>query len=215
MVDRADFTDIISINSLQVSANIGPDWWGRDRHQPIIISVHLYLKHLQLEKAGDSDDVGDSVHYGHLDKSINKLVNEAGAKFDGLRGLARAVVKAAFALAGDAVEQVKVVVEAPKLCLMADAFGVEIIEARPKRSESRVFVKGLTLAAIIGINPPERESKQRVIFDISFFEYAIQTSGKDNYNGFISRLCRACHHLLSKKYLSLTHLHRRSRIPSS
>lgn len=170
-MSEADFSDIVSINSFQVSANIGADWWGRDRHQPISISVYLHLKHAYLQKAGESDDVRDSVHYGHLCKSLERLVRPSESKFSGLHGLAAEVTNAAFDLGGDAVEKVRVVVEAPKLALMADGVALESTMARGNTlPETSVSVRGLNLAAIIGVNAPERLSKQRVILDLSFFE---------------------------------------------
>lgn len=189
---KSGFTDIVSINSFQVSANIGCDWWGRVRHQPISISVYLHLKWTYLQKAGESDDVRDSVHYGHLCKSLEKLVRPTEAKFDGLHGLAAEVTNAAFDLAGDAVEKVRVVVEAPKLCLMADGVTLESTSSRSMEAhppEICVSVKGLNLAAIIGVNPPERVSKQRIIVDISFFELK---PAEFDYLSLITTLSKVC-----------------------
>lgn len=189
-MSAADFADIVAINSFNVSANIGADWWGRDRHQPICVSVYLHLKHLYLEKAGESDDVRDSVHYGHLCKTLDKLVDPPEANFKGLDGLAAAVTKAAFQLAGDAIEQVRVVLVAPKLCLMADGLGLEILSSRAGPIESKVFVKALTLAAIIGVNPPERETKQKVLFDISFMRENKPSVAEVDYISLISQLSK-------------------------
>ncbi|KZP13968.1 hypothetical protein FIBSPDRAFT_921461 [Athelia psychrophila] len=174
-------TDTVFVNRLQVNVNIGPDCWSKARPQPAEISVFLHLYPAFLDLAGDTDDVLDSVHYGHLAKAISTLVDARTVPWAGAEGLADAVTEEAFALAGDACAEVRVVVELPKMILLAAGFSVDVTttaaaaapdggETRSRSKKVEVKVKDLVLATIIGVNPPEREAKQRVITNLVFYE---------------------------------------------
>ncbi|KAH7922277.1 tetrahydrobiopterin biosynthesis enzymes-like protein [Leucogyrophana mollusca] len=169
-------TDIVFVDTLQLSANIGADCWGRSRPQIVFISVFLHLHNSFLTQAGESDDVGDSVHYGHLTKSITEVVNSTPDGFPSVRHLINAVILAAYSLTGaHNVAAVRVVANVPKLILLADGFSVDITLPQDfvGTLPATVVVKDLVLAVIIGVNPPEREAKQRVITTITFFECGI------------------------------------------
>jgi len=136
---------------------------------------------LYLEKACDSDDVHDSVHYG---ESISKLIDHADAKLDGLHKLAREVTDlAAFAISWSAVvEEVKVIIEALKMCLMADVLGDkdEAETLRVVDSRERFNVESNLL---------ERKSKQRVIFDNTSLRILLANTTLTTC--LYPRLCRA------------------------
>lgn len=162
--------DIVIIDSLSLSATIGKDWWGRVRPQPLFVTLHLHLQPGYLDKAAAADDVGESIHYGHLTKSIMGLVDGRDAQvFDGPRNLARAVAKAAFALTGAiAAQRAVVAIKSEKLIPLAGEFTMEISTSYTEEviegtEDIRVTIKDLALSIIIGVNPPEREAKQRVI----------------------------------------------------
>ena len=162
--------DTVIIDSLSLSATIGKDWWGRVRPQPLSITLHLHLQPGYLDKAAAADDVGESIHYGHLAKSILGLVDGPDAQvFDGPRNLARAVVKAAFSLTGAvAAQRAVVAIKSDKLIPLAEEFTMEISTSYAEEviegtENVRVTIKDLALSTIIGVNSPEREAKQRVI----------------------------------------------------
>lgn len=174
--------DIVFVDSLQVNTNLGPDCWSKTRPQPTLISVYLYLRESFLDKAGETDDVADSVHYGHLAKAITALVDaqsRGDVQFgEGVDGLADAVTEEAFKLAGEAAAEVRVVVSFPKMILLAGGCSIEVCtlavppgigKGRGTRTK-KVTVHDLVLATIIGVNPPEREAKQRVITNLVFYE---------------------------------------------
>ncbi|KAH9915311.1 Dihydroneopterin aldolase-domain-containing protein [Fomitopsis serialis] len=169
--------DVLFIDSLSIAPTIGRDWWGRVRPQPLFITVQLYLQPGYLDKAGASDDVRDSVHYGQLCKSVLNLAYGPDAQvFDGPRDLARAVVKTAFALTGAViVQRAAVAIKSEKLIPLAGEFLLEISTSYRQEviggTESvRVTIKNLVLSTIIGVNPPEREAKQRVVVTIIVHE---------------------------------------------
>ncbi len=99
-------TDLVFVDTLRVEATLGEDCWGRARAQPVAISVYLNLHPSFLQTAGQTDDVLDSVHYGHLAKEVAQLVRakseSAQPAFDGPDALIAAVSDAAFSLAGEA-----------------------------------------------------------------------------------------------------------------
>ncbi|KAF9473950.1 FolB-domain-containing protein [Pholiota conissans] len=170
-------TDVVFVDTLRVEANLGEDCWGRSRAQPVEITVYLHLKQSFLQKAGESDHVADSVHYGHLSKEISHLVrskNEsANPAFDGTDGLIRAVTEKAFALAGSAAEEVRVVLNVPKMVLLSSGFSVDVTTIQEPSFvvvEKKVHVSDIIIPVIIGINPHERENKQRVVVNITFYE---------------------------------------------
>lgn len=165
--------DIVFIDSLTLPATIGKDWWGRIRPQPLSVTLHLHLQPRYLDKAAAADDVSESIHYGHLSKSILGLVDGPDAQvFDGPRNLARAVVKVAFALTGAvAVQRAVVAIKSEKLIPLAEEFTMVISTSYTEEviqgtENLRVTIKNLALSTIIGVNPPEREAKQRVIVTV-------------------------------------------------
>ncbi|KAF5371862.1 hypothetical protein D9615_009565 [Tricholomella constricta] len=164
-------TDVVFVDTLHLSSDVGPDCWGRTRAQQVEISVYLHLQSSFLTAAGRSDDVLDSVHYGHLSKAITSKV--VGSSFNGAEKLVAAVAEEAFALAGEAAKEVRVVVNMPKQILLAEALCVDITIPRGQAATPvirKISVVDLILPVIIGVNPPERQAKQRVITNIVFHE---------------------------------------------
>jgi FolB domain-containing protein len=186
-------TDIVFIEGLQLSANVGPDCWGRKRSQPVDISVWLHLESSYLTTAGRSDNVADSVHYGHLSKAITGLVeNKDGASFGDVDTLIKEVAAQAFLLAGSAASEVRVVVDLRKQILLAKGFCVEVIACSDPTSPfllRHVTIADLVLPVIIGVNPPEREAKQPVITNILVVEKQGDHQAID-YPELISRISK-------------------------
>jgi FolB domain-containing protein len=185
-------TDIVFINAIELSANVGPDRWGRARPQPVLVSVYLHLRSSYLVRAGESDHVEDSVHYGHLSKAISNIV-EADNTFSSVGGLVDVATKVAFELAGEAAVAVKVVVDFRQMLLVADELSVEVTTPAATSSRdapARVTVKDMLLTTIIGVNPPERKAKQRVIINIVFFEIPRNHSPID-YQKIVTQISKA------------------------
>jgi FolB domain-containing protein len=126
-------TDVVLVDVLQLSANVGADCWGRSRNQPVTISVYLHLKPSFLDISGQSDNVADSIHYGHLTKDISTL---SESSYDSVRTLINDATTKAFDLMGEHAEAVRVIVGLPKLILLAEGFEVELDRNRViQRSE--------------------------------------------------------------------------------
>ncbi|KIK93312.1 hypothetical protein PAXRUDRAFT_829093 [Paxillus rubicundulus Ve08.2h10] len=167
--------DVVFVDTLQLSATIGKDCWGRVRDQAVLLSIYLHLTPAFLDAPARTDNVGDSVHYGHLTKAVSSRVAKRKGSYPDVHALVDDATEVAFELAGAPADAIRVVVQLPKQILLADGFDVEV--TTPKGGAARdgrtvVRVKGLVLPVLIGVNPPERLAKQRVLTNITFFERA-------------------------------------------
>lgn len=203
-------TDVVFIDSLLLSTNIGPDWWGRARPQPLTLSVYLYLTPSHLTAAGTSDSVTDTIHYGHLSKALASLavpapdqIFSANGAWHGLSGLSAAATAVALHMGGEAVREVRVVLRSEKMLPLASALVLEEVRPRELSREMKrtvkVEVQELVLPCIIGVNPPEREAKQRVITNITVHEAQLALAEVD-YPGMISMVAK---HVETSSYLTL------------
>ncbi|KAG8215356.1 tetrahydrobiopterin biosynthesis enzymes-like protein [Butyriboletus roseoflavus] len=183
-------TDIITLSALHLAATVGPDHWHRTRPQPIHLTLHLHLTPSYLTTAGHSDNVTDSLHYGHLTKAVETRVHERTGGYPSPRALINDVTDAAFAFVRDAPDEVihavRVVLQLPKQILLAEGFEVELTTrasdwAPPSGGSGStagaiVRVTDLVLPVLVGVNPPERLAKQRVITHLTFSEASSRTS---------------------------------------
>ena len=215
-------TDIVSLSALHLATTIGPDHWNRTRPQPISLSLHLHLVPSYLNRPGQSDNVTDSLHYGHLSKAIEQRVGAKGERnYASARALINDVTAAAFQFAADAVSKdgdgngagevahaVRVVLELPKQIPLAGGFEVELttrmLDWRSRAPGAIVRVTDLILSVFIGVNPPERLSKQRVVTYLTFFEAECASTSKSvevqeiDYPSIVKQIATASHILLLK-----------------
>ncbi|KAI6002297.1 tetrahydrobiopterin biosynthesis enzymes-like protein [Pisolithus orientalis] len=183
-------TDAVFLDSIQFTAAIGSDCWRRPKPQPVLASVYLYLHSSFLDACGTSDDVKDSVHYGHLAKAVSAIVGErerTDTPYTGVHALIQDITRVAFELAEQNAIAVRVVVDLPKQILLASGFSVDVTTPRAKAGEggcgdrnfpasATICVRDLVLPVLIGVNPPERLARQRVITNITFYERPCTTS---------------------------------------
>jgi FolB domain-containing protein len=185
-------TDVVFVNALQLTADVGLDCWNRQRAQPVYISVYVNLHTSYLSTAGRSDNVQDSINYGTLSKAITTLVEKkSGSSFDDIDGLINAVTREAYALAEKAATEVRVEIELPKLILLAGSFHVEV--ATPPDIDvslvpRKVVIEDLIFPVIIGVNPPERNAKQRVVISMIVLERPPGAQLPLDYPAIVSRL---------------------------
>ncbi len=115
--------DRIFIRDLALRCIIGIYPEERREKQDIVINVEM---HCDLRKAGQSDDLNDTVDYKSVKKAILKLVE--GSRFQLIESLAEKI--AAIALADDKVQQVVVTIDKPGALRFAKASAVEITRKR-------------------------------------------------------------------------------------
>ncbi|RXW16803.1 hypothetical protein EST38_g9058 [Candolleomyces aberdarensis] len=118
-----------------------------------------------------------------------------GNGFEGIDGLVKEVAEEAFELGGENVEAVRVIVEAHKLVLLAENFKVDVTIPSGRGEDTRPAVKAvtveeLTIPVIIGVNPPEREAKQRVVTDSVFYEKAGAGISHVEYQRAVDKLAK-------------------------
>ena len=121
MSDRT--TDRILIEGLRVSCVIGVGEPERRAKQEVVLDIAL---HADLEVAGRSDDIADTVDYSAVAKSVVEHV--AGSSFRLVEALAESV--AGVCLADARVTRVDVRICKPGALRLADSAGVEITRHR-------------------------------------------------------------------------------------
>ncbi|PWW76807.1 Dihydropteroate synthase [Tuber magnatum] len=203
-----DGNDLIFVRSLNLKATTGVDSWGRERPQPILLTI--WLKN-SIALAGSTDHLPYSINYGTVTKAITARVEND--TFNSLEHLAGDVARTAL---GPDINAgwVRVVVEKPRALLRADAAGIAITRRKNGDGEvlaegsDRVFVKNLRLVTIIGVNPWEREEKQAVVINLTMHKEnnpgrpaeAIEGGNFDPHYDFHSVAKRVTEHVEASDY---------------
>jgi FolB domain-containing protein len=111
--------DQIFITDLSARGIIGINDWEREKAQEILINIVLFA---DLRKAGQSDDLNDSVNYRSVAKKVQAHAETAAR----LTVEALAADLARLCLAEPGVERVRVKVEKPGAVRFSKSVGVEI-----------------------------------------------------------------------------------------
>ena len=115
--------DKVLINDLLVRGIIGINDWERENKQDILINIVIFT---DLHKAGESDDIADSVNYRTITKKVI-IHTEQASRFT-VEALANDIAK--ICLGEPEVEKVNVRVEKPGAVRFAKSVGVEIERTR-------------------------------------------------------------------------------------
>ena len=111
--------DKIFINKLLVRAIIGINADERENPQDILISIQLFLN---LQRAGKSDDIADSINYRTVVKHVMALV-ESAARFT-VEALAEDIARLCLNYPG--VTRIVVRIEKPAAARFTEGVGIEI-----------------------------------------------------------------------------------------
>jgi FolB domain-containing protein len=111
--------DLIVIKDLLLRGVIGVNDWEREVEQDILVNVTLTA---DLSRAGQTDDLGDTVNYRTVAKKI--IAHVEGTQRFTLEALAADI--AAICLAEPGVRRARVRVEKPGALRFARSVGVEI-----------------------------------------------------------------------------------------
>jgi dihydroneopterin aldolase len=180
--------DIISIEGLPVHATIGLDNFGRSLPQPHILAIHFHLYPTSLLLAAATDDSRFSIRYWDLENQVLERVND-GAPWTSCRALARAVTGVAFMHAGDAVKELRIVLEAQNGHPRATG-GMRWELTTPHGAQTQEVVAsahGLELGVLLGGVDQEQRVKQRIVMDIWFLE-KVQHSSEVDYATIVNRV---------------------------
>ena len=116
-------SDRIHISGLRVEYIIGINDWERETKQQVIIDITL---HADLTRAGESDDIADTVNYRDISKAIQEHVE--ASSYGLIEAMARNIAK--ICLEPKAVVRADVSVQKPGALRGADSVGVKISRKR-------------------------------------------------------------------------------------
>jgi FolB domain-containing protein len=115
--------DKIVIRDLLLRGIIGINDWEREKKQDILVNLTVWT---DIRKAGDSDDVGDTLNYRTLTKAVIGMVESSS--FYLVEALATAIAR--LAIVEHHADEVQVRVEKPGALRFAKSVGVEIVRRR-------------------------------------------------------------------------------------
>lgn len=166
-------SDAVLINRLHANTVVGSDCWGKKRPQPLVVSVRLSTS---LQRPAETDDIQQTLNYGTLYKSI---ISELGSPLhekditctlaDIADGIIVRCITPLITQCKTSEPTSTICIEAPKTLLSGALWGYEIQTQGLNQYHYKYFVKNLRISVIIGVNPPERLSKQVVELDIEFY----------------------------------------------
>ena len=115
--------DQIQITGLRIECIIGINDWEREVKQEVIIDITL---HADLSRAGESDDISDTINYRDISKAVQGHVE--ASTYGLIEAMARNI--ATICLAPEGVVRVDVSVQKPGALRGADSVGVKISRER-------------------------------------------------------------------------------------
>ncbi|KAL0256211.1 hypothetical protein SLS55_008603 [Diplodia seriata] len=171
--------DTISLSSLHLVALAGRDVWGRTgRAQPLTLSLCVAARaRFASAAAGDALD-GSTVHYGQLSKAVLAALGPAttttgGEWLSGLEVASRVSQAVAATAAPGAVEALRLDVGFPKASTLGTGAGVEwtLFYGEGEGGEvvgfaRQLYVRGMSIPTLIGVNSNERMKKQMCLVSV-------------------------------------------------
>lgn len=156
--------ETIILRNLSTQARIGVDWWGRDKPQPLMISIFVTVNEASRASVTDTvDDLG--VNYSKLGKDVMEFVEDITKEWKSTVTLARDLVGVISGSTNAKLGEVKIIIDAPKQLLCTD--GLEVEMTKSKRGDRYLIsIKNIQANLILGVNEHERLQKQRVSFTI-------------------------------------------------
>lgn len=144
--------DSVNIKNLQVSANVGRDFWKR----PILLPLQLSLSiKTSFAKASETDDLRYSLNYATISRNVMRFCKEReNQNFGSLEKFAHAVVK-------ELPNNTTLTVSSSKSQIRCRNIEVEVCPPH-----TTIRINGLRLLTVIGVFTFERLEKQIVELDI-------------------------------------------------
>lgn len=156
--------DTVILRDLKFDLVVGRDAWRRPgKPQPVLITLNLQPAS-SFEAAALQDDVSMTLDYGKIYKKVSaQLKDQLYGNVQGLMlDLARCV---------DDYRLLGIDIVMPKAILEASTglhYHSRVDKSSPEETEASwsVAIKGITASCIIGVNPHERQYKQRLFIDL-------------------------------------------------
>ncbi|WFC97214.1 trifunctional dihydropteroate synthetase [Malassezia brasiliensis] len=154
--------DTIAVRGLEVRMCAGRDAWGRAQPQPVHIDAVLRT---DVARAGTSDHLPYSLNYGEVYRALEEHCRTHA--YDDVGRLAEALAAVCQACRAPYAE---VTVRLPRALLRAAYVGVSVAradaalvaDAAALPAHDRLVIEALEVFAILGVNPWERETRQRL-----------------------------------------------------
>lgn len=169
--------DKITLRRMPFELPIGKDAWGREKAQPVLISVEVQY---DVSQAAVADDVSKTLDYGKAYKSLKKKLETFPASIGEL------ILDVVGSLEPAEISLLEIIL--PKGNLRADGglhFFLEAVDPGSldlKHYKQSLNVRGIRCACIIGVNPHEREEEQIVVVNLDFKGDMALANGIDLHN---------------------------------
>lgn len=158
--------DVIRVDNLTLMVPFadGARWPAKSTGPTVQpVQVSLTIPH-DLRPTAETDDLVHSIDYSAIPPL---LVNNCSAPVESLELLAERIFGLVFD-ANSEIQDLGVRITRPKALLHAESVGIYFVRNRDAGLRSdKLFIKNLECAVIVGINPCEREEKQRIRLNIS------------------------------------------------
>jgi dihydroneopterin aldolase len=163
--EMQNYTDKVVLRQIPLNITVGLDAWGREKPQPVLLSLEIPV---DLRKAAKADDVSETLDYGKLFK---KLSNTLAVSSDSAAEMALRI-RCALQPPNNFFTA-KIVL--PKGNLRAGGglqFTFDFFQEKNSKEQKyltqTLSIKGISCACTVGVNPHEREEKQIVIVNLEF-----------------------------------------------
>lgn len=158
--EAARETDRVILRQIPFNLRIGNDAWGRDKPQPVLLSLEIPY---DFQNAARDDNVSQTLDYGKLYKTLTEQLTGPYASAAEMVLLIRRI------LGPGASFQSTIVL--PKANLRAEGGMHFQLKLESKVMEvialsQSVSIKGIRCACIVGVNAHEREEKQIVVINL-------------------------------------------------
>ncbi|WFD00729.1 trifunctional dihydropteroate synthetase [Malassezia yamatoensis] len=158
--------DTIAVRGLEVRMQAGLDAWGRAIPQPVQIDAVLLT---DVERAGRSDHLTYSINYGEIYRALEKHCREH--QYDNPGQLALSLAEVCLACRAPWAE---VSIRLPRALLRAEFVGLNVVRSDPSFASPSDLaaldhweLHSVEVFAILGVNPWERETKQRLLISLT------------------------------------------------
>lgn len=189
--------DTVILKDLKFDLAVGRDAWRRPaKPQPVLISLNLQPLS-SFEAAASQDDVNLTLDYGKLYKTVYSTVKDQ--IYGNVQGL---MLDLARCVDGYQILGIDIVI--PKAILEAKSglhYHARIDRTDPEKVDASwsVAIKGIDASCIIGVNPHERQYKQRLSIDLILGGHHLE-SGLDRteladagLQDMVKHLVEVCH----------------------
>ncbi len=187
--------DSVSVRNLHAETTVGFDIWGRQKTQPVKISMTVWPPY-GFESAARSDELdGSTVSYGVLSKELRQAIANKPAHVKGLLTLSRYLwedIECLDSTGNEAVWSLELLL--PKASAVGKGVSFTSLVGRVEETlyvTTSLHLRELTIATIVGINPHEREMKQLVVVSV-WIEGMEKQSIPDTYGMMEQIVVKVC-----------------------